>query len=606
MFANESLIFRTICITTGRLFGLFIFFLASLAAQSFKSHALTAEPIEADKIFLNGTIITVDDSQPIVGAVAVYQGKILSVGSESAVNKHRGDETDIIDLKGNTLLPGFIDIHTHPILSAMMAETADISGFSHKNEAEVIASIKAAVASKDKGEWVVAFGWDPAILRGLNKPTLAQLDDWAPNNPLFIISQTLHSAFANSLALKKAGVTKDTPDPDGGYFEKDANGELTGLIIEVNAMARFTNATPKFPISAYVYLLTKQFEEYAKAGYTTIVAPGLQTLFPDAIESFREVAEHETSPVRTFIYPTLKDFDESVFSRIQGNSQFKVMGPKLWIDGSPYAGGMAMSTPYLTNDFVQNTLGINAGSRGHLNFSDQELNTLVTKFHKQGWQIAAHIQGERAAKQFLDTVDAAQKAFPRNDARHRMEHVALVTDEQFERAKGLGVTPSFYMDHIYYYGDALTEVIVGPERAQRYMAINSAKAAGHHVTIHTDTPSSPLGVLRAMHIAVTRTSRSGKYQLGPQEAISKEDAIKAVTIDAAWQIFEQDTRGSIEVGKLADFTVVSENLLDIEAAAWPKVQIVDTYIGGERVQQRSWSWRKISLMTQAVWGMLFD
>jgi predicted amidohydrolase YtcJ len=585
-----------------------LFLFTSLAIQAEKTPSQNAVPatVYADKIFQNGHIITVDENNPTAKAIAVYQGKILAVGNKEDVFSYIGSDTDIVDLDGKTLLPGFIDIHTHPILSAMMAETADISGFNHKDQSEVIASIKAAVAAKNKGEWVITYGWDPAILRDLQQPTLAQLDEWAPDNPLFIISQTLHSAFANSIALEKAGVDKNTPDPSGGYFEKDANGELTGFIVEVNAMAKFTKATPKFPTSAYIYLLTNQFERYAEAGYTTIVAPGLQAMFPQALDSFRQVAEHDDSPVRTFVYPTHDNFKQQSSPSTQENLQFKVLGPKLWIDGSPYAGGMAMVQPYLDNDFTKNKLGISTGSKGHLNFTDQALIEIVERYHRQGWQISAHIQGERAAKQFLDAVAAAQAAFPRKDPRHRMEHNALVTYAQFQRAYSLGVTPSFYIDHIYYYGDALTEVIVGPQRAERYMALNSARKAGHHVSLHTDTPSSPLGALRAMQVAVTRTTRSEQYQLGPQEAISVEDAIKAVTINAAWQIFEEKSRGSIEVGKLADFTVLSENLMTTPASDWSDIKILNTYVAGELVESNTWSWRKLSLLSKTAWGLLFN
>ncbi len=580
------------------------FFVSSLLILGAKD--IYAQQNQADKIFLGGTIITVDDNNPQAQAIAVHNGKIQAIGGETEVSKFKGSQTEVIDLKGNTLLPGFIDIHTHPILSAMMEETIDISGFNHKNQAEVMASLKKGIEEKGSGKWVLAYGWDPAILRDLEAPTLAELDQMAPENPLFIIAQTLHSGFVNSLALEAAGITKDTPNPEGGYFDKDENGELTGLIVEVGAMAKFSKATPKYPLAAYVYLLTKQMETYSKAGYTTIVAPGLQPIIPKHIQSLQEVAEHPDTPVRVFTYPLFDKLEKSDFKPAQGNQQFKVLGPKFWIDGSPYAGGMAMNEPYLDNEFTRNKLGIKPGEKGHLTYDDKRLSFLVNKFHKEGWQIAAHIQGERAAKQFLDAVEAAQQSFPRKDYRHRMEHNALVTSEQLKRAFRLGVTPSFYIDHIYYYGDALKELIVGPKRASRFMPINSAKKAGHRFTIHTDSPSSPIGVLREMRVAVTRQTRSGKYVLGHDETITVDDAIKAVTINAAWQIFEEDTRGSLEVGKLADFTVLSGNLKKIPPQEWKSIEIVGTYLAGEPTVTEGWSWRKISLMMQTAWGMIFD
>ena len=572
----------------------------------FGGKGIDAQENNADKIFVGGDIITVDDKNPEAQAIAVHNGKIQAIGSETEVLKYEGYNTEVIDLKGNTLMPGFIDIHTHPILSAKTAETIDVSGFNHKNQAEVMESLKKGIEEKGSGEWVIAFGWDPAILRNLEAPTLKELDQMAPENPLFIIAQTLHSGFANSLALKEAGINKYTPNPEGGYFDKDENGELTGLIVEVGAMTKIGDATPKYPRAAYLYLLTKQMETYSKAGYTTIVAPGLQPIIPKHIQSLQEVAEHPNSPVRVFTYPLFDRLEKTHFKPSQGNQKFKVLGPKFWIDGSPYAGGMAMNEPYLDNEFTRNKLGIKFGKKGHLTYDDERLFFLIEKFHKEGWQIAAHIQGERAAKQFLDAVEEAQQIFPRKDYRHRMEHNALVTREQLKRAFRLGVTPSFYIDHIYYYGDALKEVIVGPKRAARFMPVNSAKKAGHRFTLHTDSPSSPIGVLRMMRVAVTRKTRSGKYVLGHDEKITVNDAIKAVTINAAWQIFEEDTRGSLEVGKLADFTVLSRNLKKIPPEEWKSVEIVGTYLAGEPAVNEGLSWRKINLMIQTIWGMIFD
>ena len=572
----------------------------------FGGKGIDAQENNADKIFVGGDIITVDDKNPEARAIAVHNGKIQAIGSETEVLKYEGYNTEVIDLKGNTLMPGFIDIHTHPILSAKTAETIDVSGFNHKNQVGVMESLNKGIEEKGSGEWVIAFGWDPAILRNLEAPTLKELDQMAPENPLFIIAQTLHSGFANSLALEEAGINKYSPNPEGGYFDKDENGELTGLIVEVGAMTKIADATPKYPRVAYLYLLTKQMETYSKAGYTTIVAPGLQPIIHKHIQSLQEVAEHPNSPVRVITYPLFDRLEKTYFKPSQGNQKFKVLGPKFWIDGSPYAGGMAMNEPYLDNEFTRNKLGIKSGEKGHLNYDDERLFFLVNKFHKEGWQIAAHIQGERAAKQFLDAVEEAQQIFPRKDYRHRMEHNALVTREQLKRAFRLGVTPSFYIDHIYYYGDALKEVIVGPKRAARFMPVNSAKKAGHRFTLHTDSPSSPIGVLRMMRVAVTRKTRSGKYVLGHDEKITVNDAIKAVTINAAWQIFEEDTRGSLEVGKLADFTVLSRNLKKIPPEDWKSDEIVGTNLAGEPSVNEGLSWRKINLMIQTIWGMIFD
>ncbi len=577
---------------------LLLVFLFSLAACAKKP----SQDNLADKIFLGGNIITVDENNPEAQAIAVYKGKILAVGSEAEVLKFKGSQTEIIDLQGNTLMPGLIDAHTHPILSSMMGQVVDISGFSHDSPAEVMESLKRGIEDAKKGEWVIAYGWDPAILRDLKAPTIQELDQLAPDNPLLILTQTLHTAFVNSKAFEEAGVTKDTPNPQGGYFEKDENGEFTGTIIEVTAISKFKEATPKFPDSAYLYLLVGQLETYSKAGYTTIIAPGVQAIIPNHIQSFQEVSEYEGAPVRSFTYPPHEFMDDTPYLPNQGNDRFKVLGIKIWIDGSPYAGSMAMNEPYLDTDLTREGLGITSGERGHLNYDDETLFSLIEKYHRQGWQIAAHTQGERAVDQFLNAVEYAQEKFPRQDHRHRMEHNALITAEQLERATKLGVTTSFYIEHVSYYGDALYEDIVGPERASRFMPMNTAINAGQLASMHTDSPSSPIDVFHAMQTAVLRKTQSG-YILGPDERISVDDAIKAVTFNAAWQIFEEDTRGSLEVGKLADFTIISQNIREIPPEEWTEIEIVATYLAGNEIIYKKVTAPKIKLIAQTVFGM---
>jgi len=575
-----------------------------LISAAFNS-SVFADDTFAHKIFL-GDILTVNEAQPNAQALAIKNGKIIAVGDELTILNFKGPDTGIIKLNGQTLMPGFIDSHTHPILASMMAETIDISGFNHDTPEQVMKSLKQGIDDKGTGEWVIAYGWDPSIIPALKAPTLKQLDELSPDKPLFIISQTLHSAFANSLALKAAGVDKHTPNPQGGYFDKDKHGELTGLVVEVGAMALFTKVTPKFPPSAYLFLLTKQLQRYAQAGYTTIVAPGLQPIIPDHINSLKSVAQHADSPVRVFTYPLYKELNKSGITPKNGTDFFKVLGPKFWIDGSPYAGGMAMAQPYLNNAFTQNKLGIKAGEKGHLTFKQNQLNKLVHQHHSDGWQISAHIQGERAADQFFNAIKHTQSILPNTNVRHRMEHNALVTSKQFKTAKTLGLTPSFYIDHIYYYGDALHDNIVGPERAKRFMAVQSAIEAGHTVSLHTDTPSSPIGPIRAMQGAVLRSTRSGQHTLGENEQISVMDAIKTMTINGAWQISQEHNRGSIEVGKLADFTILSHNLTKLPVEQWQNVEIIDTYLAGEQSKSRGWSWRKTQLVAQTLWHMLLD
>jgi len=581
-----------------------VFFCAHLSATS--NH----QNLVADSIFSGGNIITVNDEQPLVQAVAVKAGKIIFTGDLAQAKTYANEKTEWVDLAGNTLLPGFIDAHTHPVLSALMAQTVDVSGFNHGNADAVWRSLRDGVASSSAGNWVIAYGWDPAMLNDLAAPTMAQLDEIAPNNPLLIITQTLHTAFANSRAFALAGVTKDTPNPSGGAFEKDAQGELTGTVIEIPAMAYFKKVTPRYPRAAYQYLLENQIQAYARAGYTTIVAPGLQPLMPQPIEAVQFATDYPGAPVRLRTYPLAQTLDAANepnvrYSPQQGSERFAVLGVKLWIDGSPYAGGMAMAEPYLDTELTQKSLGIPTASRGHLTYSDTELNALVQHYHDAGWQISAHAQGERAVDQFLNAVALAAANNPRRDHRHRMEHLALITQSQLSRAMQLGVTTSFYIEHIRYYGEALRDFIVGRERAERFMPQAWALAAGHRVSFHTDSPSSPLHVFRPMQTSVARTSQLSGDVIGADQQVTPEQMLKMLTLNAAWQIFEEDNIGSIAVGKKADFTLISGNPLTLSVNQWSELGVVYTFIDGEAVDADGFTVRKLKLLAKTGWQVVF-
>ncbi len=562
----------------------------------------------ADTIFSGGHIVTVNDTQPAAEAVAVRDGVIVAVGQEGEVLAWKGPKTELVDLGTQTLMPGLIEPHTHPLASALLSQAVDVSGFSHDSRDSMMAALAEAVEKAGKGEWIIAFGWDPAMKLGLRAPSLAEMDRLAPDNPLLIMTQTMHTVFVNSPAYQSAGVTRDTPSPGGtGSFDKDEHGNLNGTVRESPAISRFRAQFGPVPRAAYAYLLAEQYNAYARNGYTTIGAAGPPPVVDDHLGLLRETALHPTAPLRTFVYVLTGIMSSPVAAAGSDTGNYRVLGVKLHVDGSPYAGGMAMRRPYLETELTTTGLGIPAGSRGHLNFSDAELFSMVSEHHSAGRQVAAHVQGERAMDQYLDAIEAALDAHPRRDHRHRLEHNALITDAQLERAARLGVTPSFYIDHVHLYGRALKDSIVGPQRAARFMPLGWARKHGHRFSIHTDTPASPFGPFRALRGAVTRKMRTqagGQGEvLGPDQRVSIEDAIKAMTINAAWQLFAEDRIGSIEVGKLADFVVLSENPLLIDPDRLTEIEIMETYLGGRRVKTEGWSKRKIVLMAKALWAL---
>ena len=565
----------------------------------------------ADMIFVGGPILTVNTAAPSAEALAVRAGRIVAVGDATDVMVFKGTGTKMVDLAGRTLMPGLVEPHSHPLLAAIMGRVVDVAGFSHNSRESIMAVLEEAAAKAKADQWIVAFGWDPAMVEGLHAPSLAEMDAIAPENPLLVMTQTMHTIFVNTRAYQEAGITKDTPAPGGtGSFDKDKEGNLNGTVRESPAIAQIRAELGGFPSEVYEYLLASQYDEYARHGYTTVASAGAPPVVDGHLEMLRSTAIHPKVPLRTFVYVLDGIMGAGSADPGQDQEKYRVLGVKLHIDGSPYAGGMAMREPYLATALTISGLGIPAGSRGHLNNSDEGLRDLVARHHLAGRQVAAHVQGERAIDQYLDAIEAALKQLPNADHRHRLEHNALITDAQLGRAARLGVTPSFYMDHVHLYGRALSTGIVGPDRAARFMPVGWAKKHGHRFSVHTDTPSSPLGPFRMMRGAVTRKMRTrdgGQGQvLGPEQRVTAEDAIRAMTIDAAWQLFAEDEIGSLEVGKFADLVVISDNPLTIEPDRLTEIEVVETYLEGRRVRVHGITRKKLGLAVRATWAMLRD
>jgi len=405
----------------------------------------------------------------------------------------------------------------------------------------------------------------------------------------------MHHAFVNSAVYKAAGITIDTPNPTGGgVFQKDNQGNLNGIIYEFSALQYILDKMPKTPQGTAELLLNLQYTKYAKAGYTSISVLGPVNIAGNPLQ-FMEHLSNNGSPVRSYVYPVKNQLDGSTYSNDYGNDFFKIKGVKLYMDGSPYTGGAAFSEPYLNTDLTLNRIGLKKNHRGSVNFTEDSLLTTLTYYHTNNYQIAIHAQGEVAIQGILDAFTKILYKYPRSNHRHRIEHNALITKEQIAQAKKLGLTLSFFIDHIYYYGDQL-EYIVGSKRAERFMPIQSAISAGHHSTIHTDNPATPVDPFRAISTAVTRKTKNDKFILGKDERISAYDALKAITINAAWQLFEEQNRGSITIGKSADLVILSHNPLETKNKEIKNINVISTWIDGKQVSHSPYTWKNLKLI----------
>lgn len=555
-------------------------------------------------IFSGGTILTMDDEMPEVEALLVRDGRIAARGALAEVEAHAKDCKEY-DLAGKTLMPGLIEPHTHPIASALLSQTIDVSGFTHNNRASIMAALKAQ-ADKGGGGPLLAFGWDPVIVEDLDPPTLAELDALAPNRPLMILTQMMHDAYANSAALAAAGITNETPNPEGGEFVRDESGKLTGTVREVSAIGVLMQATPKAPEGAMALLLNLQYGAYAKAGYTTIGALGPSGNVDDPLALMRDIATAGANSLRTIVYALPPQIDAGEWQVDSGTADktFMLRGVKFWMDGSPFAGGAAFAEPYEDTKLTRERLHLTPPHIGQMNYSAAAFENEFTRFHKAGFHIAVHVQGEQSIDRVLDVAEKALAVTPRPDHRHRLEHNALITNAQIIRAKALGFTLSFFVDHIYFYGHRLPE-LVGADRTQRYMPLGAAVEAGHRVTFHTDNPATPINPFRALHTALTRQPRSGGAPINMVNALSRIDGLKAMTVHAAWQLGLEKDVGTLNVGKYADLVLLSANPASVPTDKLNNIVVHETWLAGRRTDTRQASLKNGKLLLDIVQNIIF-
>ena len=555
-------------------------------------------------LFYNGTIITMEEENPSSEAVYIENGVIKKVGNYDEIAREIPEGTKLNDLMGKTLLPGFIDSPTHPIASAFLHGMVDLSGFMHSTKEELWNHLIESVSEYRPGEWILCKNFDRVLIAGLKPPHISYLDSIAPHNPVLIASITLHSYWANSLAFSEAGIDQNSPDPShSSFYEKDSQGNLTGYIAEQGAFKPFKGKI----IEALGKKTLKNnsvtvLDNYAKNGNTTITSLGITTSDKNVMRMF----EHLSSEKPSFINQLLAVFNilpkrkpavrHFVFIRHDsphllpasvenGDDFFKILGVKFWYDGSPYTGSMYLSEPYLNNTFTEEILHIPSGHSGKSLLTQKELESNITKYQNAGWQIAIHAQGDIAIKEILDTFESINDTEKNHDYRHRLEHCLLLQKESIKLMAELNIHPSFHINHLYYYGEALEENIIGRERANQILPVKNADDMGLIYSLHADQPMFPSEPMSLLHTAVNRKT-TGDDLLGSHNAISVEQGLKALTINAAWQIKMENKLGSIKEGKYADLVILDRNPLTLPSVEIRNINVLQTIVNGNTVFER--------------------
>jgi hypothetical protein len=513
----------------------------------------------------NARVITVDENQPAAQAFAVKRDRFVAVGSSSDIRNLATSNTEIIDAEGMTITPGFIDAHTH-------ASGAGVNELVQVNvDLRSIAEIKDALQQRARttpaGQWIRGFKYDDTKLAEGRPINRFDIDAVVPDNPVVVGHRGGHTGVYNSMALALAGVTAETPDPDDGRFYRDSNGVLTGLVAE-RARRVFNGLIPGGSTREQRRDGVKLISELmTTAGLTSIQQTGGSR---NDMLAFQDARAAGDMRFRVSMFPRGGLIDDFINAGIRtgfGDEVFRIGAAKFAADGSASERTMRMSTPYVgrPDDY------------GILTMSQQEIHEAVENAHRNDFQIGIHANGDVTIEMVLNAYERVQSLWPRADARHRIEHCSLVTPAILQRIKALGVIPAPFYTYIHYHGNKWVEY--GEEKMQSMFAHKSFLDYGIPVAPASDYTPGPYEPLMALQSMVTRKDFDGRIW-GPNQRISLDQALRICTMNGAYASFEENIKGSITAGKLADFVILADDPHDVDPDAIKHIEIVRTVVGG--------------------------
>jgi predicted amidohydrolase YtcJ len=541
-------------------------FLATLGAFTL----MPLEREEPDLVLHNGNFWTVDPRAPRAQAVAISDGRFLAVGSNDEILTFATARSRKIDLGKKTVLPGFIDAHSHPAMSGRLhLRQVDCDLRSIK---AIQSALQERAAKTRPGEWVLGFKYDDTKTAEGRMLTLKDLDDAVPDHPVLVNHRGGHENFVNSLALKAARVDENTPDPPGGKFDRDSSGHLNGRIIE-RAEAAFGRVIPatfsREDCREGVKLISKMM---TKTGITSV---GDALGSPEDLQAYQDARDAGDLPMRVYCFIAWRFIDKMIAAGVRtglGDEWVRIGGMKQVADGAISGRTARLSQPYIgsPNDY------------GTFSASEEELYEYGRKGYAAGWQLGTHANGDVAIERVLNVYERLNREIPRKDSRFRIEHCTLVNDSIIQRMKALNVIPTPFSTYVYYHGEKMQ--YYGKERLEHMFALRTFLDAGLRPTQASDYPPGEFAPMMALQSEVTRTDIKGNVW-GASQKISVEEAIRVGTINGAYASYEEKLKGSIEPGKLADLVVLSRDPFREDPSTLVTIPVERTMTGGKWVYE---------------------
>lgn len=534
---------------------------------------------DADLVVRNAKVVTMDDTGRVAQALAVRGGKVVAVGTNDDIAACAGERTEVVDLNGKTVLPGLIDVHSHAMEWAKRILRKEIDGSYPRVRviADIVEQVRLRVAEAEPGAWIIGSSWDDAKLDERRYITRQDLDRVSPENPVYLEHISGHLAVANSVALKLAGITRETPDPAGGVIEHDKAGEPTGTVKDT-AMRLIAGLLPADPPELAMQAAKVVSEKALAVGLTTIHDIWLS---PADMRGYQEAYKRGSLKVRVQMVPgvaKVEDAEKLIQTGLHtgfGDDHLKLGAVKLFTDGGMGARTVAIYEPPVAGE---------PDNFGLLIWKTEELQKAHRILVEGGWQIVTHAIGDRAIDQALDSYAAVNEELGLREARFRIAHGGISTPAIQKRLKELNVIVDGNPPFVYWIGSWFLKY--GPERVRwsypgkSYFDNGIVAAAGSDVYV---TPINPWWGIWA---AVVRKELISGEVLAPEERLTVQQALTLYTRNGAYSGFEEAAKGSLEPGKLADFIVVDRDVLTIPSDELKDVRVLKTFVGGELVYEK--------------------
>ncbi|MFR0822355.1 MAG: amidohydrolase [Clostridia bacterium] len=520
----------------------------------------------SSQLYVHGDILTMEDENPYVEAVFVKNGCIQKIGKKKEVEAYLEEDTKIIDLEGKTMLPSFIDAHSH--ITAFAQTLAYVNLSSAKSIEEIIQKLQVYIKDRNlkEGEWVIGFGYDHNFLKEKRHPNKLDLDKISIKHPILISHASGHMGVTNSLGLEKMHITDKTKDPEGGSYGRIDHSEEPDGYMEETAFMQKAKVAGNMTTQKYLDLLEEAQEIYLKNGITT-VQDGLTK--QQDFEMLKQIAQKNRWKVDIVSYVDMADNKQIVQNNPsyvrQYQNHLKIGGYKIILDGSPQGRTAWLSEPYEGE----------VEYRGYPSKTEEQVKKCIQTSLEEHMQLLAHCNGDAAAQQYIESYVEESKQITDVDTRRPvMIHAQTVRNDQLQVMKQVAMIPSFFIAHTYYWGDVHIRNL-GEQRAKRISPAKEAVDLNLCFTFHQDTPVIQPNMLETIWCAVNRKTKEGMV-LGEEQCISVYEALKAVTIYAAYQYFEEGQKGSIKEGKKAQFVLLDKNPLKVPKEEINQIQVMQT------------------------------